>query len=81
MIKTSQMIGALTVTLLLCDAAYTKEPSEAHDTIDLSPDTLMLLQAEMRELAIASQALVISYVSGDWKSIQRISEQIRDSYV
>ncbi|MBT8092248.1 MAG: cytochrome c [Gammaproteobacteria bacterium] len=81
MIKKSQMIGALTVTLLLCNAAYSEGPSEAHDTIDLSPDTLMLLQAEMRELAVASQAMVISYVSGDWKSIQRISEQIRDSYV
>lgn len=81
MTKISQVVAALTLTAFFCTAAYTQEPPEAHDAIDLSPDTLMLLQAEMRELAVASQAMVISYVSGDWKSIQRIGEQIRASYV
>lgn len=81
MFKASQIIGAMTVAALLCNTAYTEETLEAQDSIALSPDTLMLLQAEMRELAVASQAMVISYVSGDWQSIQRISEQIRASYV
>jgi len=35
----------------------------------------------MREIAGASQAVVMSFVMGDWQSIQRISEQIRASYV
>jgi len=79
--KTIQMIVALAATVLFCNTAYTEEAPEPHNTINLSPETLNLLRAEMRELAVASQAMVISYVSGDWKSIQRISEQIRASYV
>jgi hypothetical protein len=81
MLKASQVGCALTVIILLCSTAYTDETSEAHDSINLSPDIQVLLQAEMRELAVASQAMVIGYMSGDWKSIQRIGEQIRDSYV
>ena len=81
MFKTIRIVVALTVTVLFCSTGYTEEAPEAHKTINLSPETLVLLQAEMRELAVASQAMVISYVSGDWKSIQRISEQIRNSYV
>lgn len=81
MFDKSQMIVALTVTVLFCNTAYTEESSEAYNATNLSPKTLMLLQAEMRELAAASQALVISYVSGDWESIQSLSSQIRASYV
>ena len=81
MFKTIRIVVALTVTVLFCSTGYTEEAPEAHKTINLSPETLVLLQAEMRELSVASQAIVISYVSGDWTSIQRISEQIRTSYV
>ena len=81
MFKTSQIIGVLTGIVILGNTAYAEETPQAHDTLNLSPDTRILLQAEMRELAVAGQAMVISYVSGDWKSIQHISEQIRASYV
>ena len=81
MFKTSRVGHALTVMILLCSTAHAEETSEAHDTINLSPDTQILLQAEMQELAAATQTMVIAYVSGDWKSIQRIGGQISDSYV
>lgn len=75
------MTVALTIAVLTCNAASAQETRKTHNTLNLSQETLTLLQAEMRELAVASQALVISFVSGDWKSIQDISEQIRASYV
>lgn len=81
MIKIKQMMIALTIGGLACNMAYTQESSEPNDTLGLSQDTLTVLQAEMRELAVASQAMVMSFVSGDWVSIQRISEQMRGSYV
>jgi hypothetical protein len=49
--------------------------------LGLSPDTRTLLQAEMREIAGASQALVPAIVSGNWESIEHFSEQISASYV
>lgn len=81
MFKTSQMKVALSMTILFCNTAYAQEARETHNSLDLSQEALMLLQAEMRELAVASQGLVISLVSGDWKSIGRTSERIRASYV
>jgi len=51
------------------------------DDLHLSQELRALLQAEMAEIAGASQAIVTSFVMGDLQSIQRTSEQIRASYV
>ncbi len=51
------------------------------DALHLSRDVAALLQAEMREIAGASQALVLAIASGDWEAIEHISERIRASYV
>lgn len=60
---------------------YAQESPASHDDALLSEDLRTLLQQEMREVAGASQAIVMSFVSGDWESIGRVSEQIRASYV
>lgn len=61
--------------------ACAQEPPILTDDLQLSQDLRTLLQTEMREIAGASQAVVMSFVMGDWQSIRRISEQIRASYV
>ena len=61
--------------------ACAQEPPNLADDLQLSRDLRTLLQTEMREIAGASQAVVMSFVMGDWQSIQHISEQIRASYV
>ena len=61
--------------------AYAQELPVLPDDLQLSQELRTLLLAEMRQIAGASQAIVSSFVTGDWQSIQRISEQIRDSYV
>ena len=58
-----------------------QEPQILTDDLQLSEELRTLLQTEMREIAGASQVVVMSFVMGDWQSIQRISEQIRASYV
>jgi cytochrome c556 len=81
MLKLRQTILALTVAGCCCNAVHAQETPEPHKALGLSNDTLALLQAEMRELAVASQAMVICYVSGEWGCMQRLGEQIRASYV
>jgi hypothetical protein len=61
--------------------ANAQEPPGSSDELQLSQELQTLLRAEMREIAGASQAIVSSFVAGDWQSIKRLSEQIRDSYV
>ena len=75
-----------TIVTLLCiwigsSIAYAQEPPVLPDDLQLSQELRTLLQTEMREIAVASQAVVMSFVMGDWQSIQRVSEQIRASYV
>lgn len=78
-------IALATVSLAaVCICYWTvsaQQPAASSDEIHLSQDLRTLLQAEMSEIAAASQSIVTAYVSGDWKAIQHISEQIRDSYV
>lgn len=62
-------------------AADAQAPAPAHDDLHLSPEVRSLLQEEMREITVASQAILMSYVAGDWASIKKLSEQISASYV
>jgi hypothetical protein len=64
-----------------CTGAHSQEPVAPTDDFGLSEDVRTLLVTEMREIAGASQAVAMSLVTGDWSSIERISEEIRDSYV
>ena len=60
---------------------FAQETPASPEDLQLSQELRALLQAEMRELAGASQAVTSAFVMGDWQSIQRISEQIRASYI
>jgi cytochrome c556 len=49
--------------------------------LDLSPELLGLLRAEMREITVGMQGLLASLAAADWKSIEETSEKIQDSYI
>ena len=81
MFKMTNAIITLIAVGICSTLAYAQEPSIVSDDIQLSQDLRTLLQTEMREIAAASQAIVMSFVIGDWQSVHRISEQIRASYI
>ena len=81
MFKMTNAIITLVGVGICSTLAYSQEPSIVSDDIQLSQDLRTLLQTEMREIAAASQAIVMSFVIGDWQSVHRISEQIRASYI
>ncbi|MGD8742818.1 MAG: cytochrome c [Granulosicoccaceae bacterium] len=60
---------------------YAAEPHAPHQDVQLSPDLLNLLRAEMREIAGGVQGIALSLATADWKSIQETSEKIRASYI
>ncbi|MDH3747400.1 MAG: cytochrome c [Gammaproteobacteria bacterium] len=62
-------------------STYAQEPAVLSEELHLSEDLRALLREEMQEIATASQAVVLSLATGDWKSIEHISEKIRASYV
>ncbi|MCJ7556667.1 MAG: hypothetical protein MUP90_07105 [Gammaproteobacteria bacterium] len=49
--------------------------------VQLSPDLLALLRAEMVEITGGMQGITYYLASADWHSIQETSEKIRDSYI
>ena len=61
--------------------AYAAEPDAARQDIELSPDVLNLLRAEMGEIAGGMQGIPLSLISADWKSIHQTSKKIRASYI
>ena len=81
MTKFEQILSGLAIGTFLFNPALAQEHSEQQNALNLSLDTMALLQEEMRELLLASQSMAISIVSGDWASIQHLSRKIRDSYV
>lgn len=81
MLKVMRMLLAVVPILIGSAAVRAQEPAVIHDNLQLSPEVRMLLQEEMREIAGASQAIVISLAAGDWASIRQRSEQISASYV
>jgi len=81
MLRISQSIIVLLGVLIGYSLVCAEEPAGSSGDLQLSEELRGLLQAEMAEIASASQALALSYVTGDWESVQRIAEQIRASYV
>ena len=61
--------------------ACAAEPDAARQDIELSPDLLNLLKAEMGEIAVGMQSIPLSLVSADWKSIHQTSKKIQASYI
>lgn len=81
MLNTILTLMALLVISIGCVAAQAQEPAALHDDLRLSQDARSLLQEEMREIAVASQAIMMAFVSGEWASIKHMSEEISASYV
>lgn len=82
MTKSKQMFLAVTGIMLIGSAtAFAQEPPASHSDLQLSQEVRSMLQAEMREIAVAVQAVAVSLATGDWQSIETISENIRASYV
>lgn len=72
---------ALLVITIGGATAQAQETAEVRDGLRLSEDVRSLLQEEMREIAAASQAIVLAFVSGDWAAVKHMSEEISASYV
>lgn len=75
-----------TIVVIGCLAAvpvhtYAAEPLAPHQGIELSPDLLNLLRAEMREIAGGVQGIALSLATANWMSIQETSTKIRASYI
>jgi len=75
-----------TIIVIGCLAAvpvhtYAAEPHDPHQGIELSPDLLNLLRAEMREIAGGVQVIALSLAAADWMSIQETSTRIKASYI
>ena len=71
----------ITSQALIPVQTHSAEAPASHQAIELSPDLLNLLRAEMREIATGVQGIAVSLASADWKSIQQTSEAIRASYI
>jgi cytochrome c556 len=74
---------ALLLTLVLASAAGASEPVAAPppSALKLTPATLELLRAEMKEVAKGMQGLSLAIASGDWATVGTVSAQIRASYL
>lgn len=81
MITVTRTIIALLGIGIGCATAYAEQPPDLQDGLHLSKDLRTLLQDEMHQIAEASQHIVMYLASGDWKSIERISDEIQASYV
>lgn len=63
---------------MMLTAAEDHKPPAA---IELSPDLLELLRAEMREISSGVQTITVSLAMADWDAIERTGSKIRDSYI
>ena len=82
MTKSKQMfLAVLGIVFIGATIAYAQKPPASPDDLQLSQEVRSLLQAEMREIAVAVQAVAVSLATGNWESIETISENIRASYV
>jgi len=82
MIKSKQMfLAVLGIVFIGSTTAHAEEPPASSDDLQLSQEVRSLLQAEMREIAVAVQAVAVSLATGNWESIETTSEDIRASYV
>ena len=58
-----------------------EEKHTSNQVINLSPELLELLRAEMQEITTGMQNIVPALAAADWAAIAETSEKIRDSYI
>lgn len=66
---------------MACVQASAAEPHAVRQDIELSPDVLNLLRAEMGEIAGGIQGIALSLATADWMSIEETCRKIRASYI
>jgi hypothetical protein len=54
---------------------------ETKPALDLSPELITLLRAEMAELSGGVQSIALFIATADWKSIEETSEKMHESYI
>lgn len=77
------LLTVIVVSSLLTVPAnsYAAEPDAKHQGVELTPDLLNLLRAEMREISGGVQGIALALATADWKSIEAVSSKIRGSYI
>lgn len=71
----------LSVLSLGIGSVSAQEAPSAKGDLQLSPELIELLRAEMRALLSGIQTLPVGIATGDWKSVAGTSAQIRASYI
>ena len=75
------------VTLTMCLAIFIAPitslagDDESKQTIDLSPELVSLLRAEMTELSDGIQRTALFIATADWKAIEDTSKTMHESYI
>lgn len=64
-----------------CVSANAQEPHPAQNDLQLSPELMELLRAEMRALLTGIQSLATGIATADWSSVADTSAQISASYI
>lgn len=71
------LLGVLTLSV----GSVSAQTPTAKGDLQLSPELIELLRAEMRALLIGVQSLPVGIATADWKSVADTSAQIRGSYI
>ncbi len=66
------------VIALSIDVSFAANPGQ---TLELSPDVMELLRAEMREITVGVKHIPSSLAAADWQSIKTTATKIRESYI
>lgn len=75
-------VAAIVATLVVMSGnVYAEEPASAAKDLKLSPETLSLLQEEMREIAKGMQEMALAIPAADWKVVRDTGTRIRASYI
>jgi len=70
------------ITMVFCYVpASAQEPPPAKNDLQLSPELIEVLRAEMRALLTGIQSLAGAIATADWKSVADKSAQISASYI
>lgn len=80
-ISTSWVAAMLATLVVMSGSVYAAEPASTAKDLKLSPETLSLLQEEMREIAKGMQQMALAIPTADWKVVRDTGTKIRASYI
>ena len=75
-------VCTLLFSLMIASTTVQAEDIEHRQgALNLPPDLLALLQAEMREITGGVQKIPVAIAQADWQTLSQTSESIRSSYI